>query len=120
MFCLNDSNRFFLYPYPTDMRKSFYTLSGIVKNIMNMDIQNGDAFIFINRSLTSMKILHAEYGGLVIYSMKLEQGSLEVPTIDAKSSATSLGVTWSDLVLMVQGISRKSCQQKTRWRAQKR
>ena len=30
MFSLNDSNRFFLYPHPTDMRKSFYTLSGIL------------------------------------------------------------------------------------------
>ena len=28
MFSLNESNRYYLYPYPTDMRKSFYTLSG--------------------------------------------------------------------------------------------
>ncbi len=31
MFCLSDSDTFYLYPYPTDMRKSFYTLSGIVQ-----------------------------------------------------------------------------------------
>lgn len=30
MFSLTASDRFYLYPYPTDMRKSFYTLSGIV------------------------------------------------------------------------------------------
>ena len=34
MFSLNESNRYYLYPYPTDMRKSFYTLSGIVTNQM--------------------------------------------------------------------------------------
>ena len=71
MFNLNDSNRFFLYPYPTDMRKSFYSLSGIVTNLMGMNVQDGDAYIFINKSLTGLKILHAEYGGLVIYNMKL-------------------------------------------------
>jgi transposase len=32
MFSLTASDRFYLYPYPTDMRKSFYTLSGIVTN----------------------------------------------------------------------------------------
>ena len=72
MFCLSDSDRFFLYPYPTDMRKSFYSLSGIVTEKMGKDVQEGDAFIFINKSLTNMKILHAEYGGLVIYNMRLE------------------------------------------------
>lgn len=34
MFSLNDSDRYYFYPHPTDMRKSFYALSGIVKNAM--------------------------------------------------------------------------------------
>ena len=58
------------------MRKSFYSLSGIVTNEMKRDVQDGEAFIFVNRSLTSMKILHAEYGGLVIYNLKLEKGCI--------------------------------------------
>lgn len=31
-----------------------------------------------------MKILHMEYGGLVIYHMKLEQGYFHVPSIDTE------------------------------------
>ena len=31
MFNLNDSMCYYLYSYPMDMRKSFYTLSGAVK-----------------------------------------------------------------------------------------
>ena len=120
MFCLNDSNRFFLYPYPTDMRKSFYSLGGIVKNEMGMQVQDGDAFVFINRSLTSMKILHAEYGGLVIYNMKLERGALELPGIDTESTSASHGIQWSELMMMVQGISQKSCKKTTRWEPQKK
>lgn len=46
MFNLNDSMRYYLYPYPTDMRKSFYTLSGVVKDLMGQDVRNGDVFIF--------------------------------------------------------------------------
>lgn len=36
----------------------------------------GDAFIFVNRSLTRMKILYIEFDGLVIYNIKLEQGRI--------------------------------------------
>ena len=34
MFCLSKSDTLYLYPYPTDMRKSIYSLSGIVTNEM--------------------------------------------------------------------------------------
>lgn len=63
MFSLNESNRYYLYPYPTDMRKSFYTLSGLVTDQMGKNVRDGDAFIFISRNCASMKILHMEYGG---------------------------------------------------------
>lgn len=63
---------YYLYSQPTDMRSSFYTLSGMVTNLMGHNVQDGDVYIFINCSCISMKILHMEYGGLVIYQMKLE------------------------------------------------
>lgn len=115
MFCLNDSNQFYLYPYPTDMRKSFYSLSGIVTNQMNLRVQDGAAFIFINKSLTGMKILHAEYGGLVIYNMKLERGTIQLPDLDPDNNATSKDVLWSDLMMMVQGSSPAEMKRSTRW-----
>lgn len=51
MFNLNDSMRYYLYPYPIDMRKSFYTLSGVVKDLMGHDVRNGDVFIFLTSSM---------------------------------------------------------------------
>jgi transposase len=118
MFSLNDSNRYFLYPHPTDMRKSFYSLSGIVKNEMGKDIQDGDVFIFINRSLSSLKILHLEYGGLVIYHMKLERGCLHLPEFDMDEERTELGMNWAELMLMVQGIDPKKVKRSPRWIAE--
>jgi len=66
MFHLQNSLRYFLYPLPVDMHKSFYTLSGIVTSTMNQNISDGGVFIFMDRNQNVMKILHMEYAGLVI------------------------------------------------------
>ena len=115
MFSLNDTNRFFLYPHPTDMRKNFYTLSGIVTNQMGMNIQDGDAFIFINRNCTSMKILHVECGGLVIYHLKLEQGFIHLPDMSVWDGKSSIPTAWTDLVMMVEGIYPDTYKRAKRW-----
>ena len=82
MFNLNASMRYWLYAFPTDMRKGFYTLSGLVTEGMGQDVRSGDVFIFLNRHCTSMKALHMEHGGLVIYYMKLEKGNFALPPLD--------------------------------------
>lgn len=113
MFNLNDSMRYYLYPYPTDMRKSFYTLSGVVKDLMGQDVRNGDVFIFIGRTCSSMKILHMECGGLVIYHLRLEEGRFKLPVFDEQTHTYK--TTWQDLMLMVQGIDMGNCTRKKRW-----
>ena len=102
------------------MRKSFYSLSGIVQNEMRQDIQQGDAFIFVNRSLTSMKILHMEFGGLVIYNMKLEQGRIQLPDMELANSAVSRATQWSELVMMTHGLSKSEVRHHPRWIPQKK
>jgi transposase len=102
MFNLNESMNYYLCPLPTDMRKSFYTLSGVVTDYMQQNVKDGDVFIFINRTCTSMKILHMEYGGLVIYHKKLEAGTFKLPLYDEESHVFRM--TWQSLMLMVQGI----------------
>lgn len=53
MFSLDDSMRYWLFTEPTDMRKSFHMLSGIVNNRMSADLRNGDVFIFVNKMTIS-------------------------------------------------------------------
>jgi len=105
--------RYYLYSYPTDMRRSFYTLSGMVTNQMGRDVQDGDVYIFINRSCTSMKILHLECGGLVIYHMKLESGSFKLPVFDQNTN--TFQTCWQELLMMVQGITMDGKKNKKRW-----
>ena len=106
MFHLHRSLKYYLYPLPVDMRKSFYTLSGIVTNAMNRDVRSGDVFIFVNRHQTIMKILHMEYAGLVIYHKKLESGRFSLPRFDEHT--TSLTIGWHDLMVMVESVKIRS------------
>ena len=94
--------RYYLCPGATDMRKSFYTLSGVVSNQMKQDVRSGDVFIFLNKNRTTIKLLHAERGGLVLYIKKLEQGSFPIPKYD--ENTRSFPMSWRDLMLMVEGI----------------
>jgi len=103
MFCLTSAMQYYLYSYPTDMRRSFYTLSGMVTNLMGRNVQDGDVYIFINRPCTSMKILHMECGGLVIYHMKLESGCFKLPVFDQNTH--TFQTSWQDLMMIVQGAS---------------
>ncbi|WP_417188937.1 IS66 family insertion sequence element accessory protein TnpB [Bacteroides sp.] len=103
MFCLNDTMRYFLCPGKTDMRKGMNSLCGVIHDKMGYDVRLGDVFIFINRQRTTMKLLHAEDGGLVLYIKRLEEGTFRLPEYDQKSKSYSM--QWRDLVMMVEGIN---------------
>lgn len=110
MFSLSDSVRYWLYTEPTDMRKSYDTLSGIVTDRMCGRLLSGDAFVFLNRRRNLIKILRWEPGGLVLYSKRLEEGTFRRPPASGSpgSSAESSGMEWRDLVVMVEGIRERS------------
>ena len=111
MFHLHQNLDYYLYPYPVDMRKSFYTLGGIVISGMRRDVRSGGVFIFINRQQNIMKILHMEYAGMVIYHKKLESGRFKFPGYDATSH--SMTIKWSDLLLIVQSVKPRKQKQKS-------
>jgi len=94
--------RYFLCPGQTDMRKGMNSLCGVVQNQMGYDVRMGDVFIFISRSRTTIKLLHAEDGGLVLYMKRLEEGTFRLPAYDPESR--SFPMEWRDLVMMVEGI----------------
>ncbi len=93
--------RYFLCPGKTDMRKGMNSLCGVVQNQMGYNVCKGDCFIFINKARTTMKILHAEDGGLVLYIKRLEEGTFRLPLYDEQSR--SYPMSWTDLVMMVEG-----------------
>ena len=95
--------RYFLCPGKTDMRKGINSLCGVVPDRMGHDVRLSDVFIFINRCRSTMKLLHAEDGGMVLYVKRLEEGTFRLPAYDSRSR--SYPMEWRDLVMMVEGIS---------------
>lgn len=81
------------------MRKNMDGLSGLVSNELGRNPTSGEVFVFLNRRRTHMKLLHWEPGGFVLYYKRLESGTFPLP-----KNAPMLQLSWSDLVLMVQGI----------------
>lgn len=103
MFSLNDSMRYMYYTQPTDMRKSYNTLSGIVTDVLGCDPCDGSVYIFMNRARNRIKLLHWGPGGMVIYSKLLEAGTFGQPTMSSKDELAGT-IEWRDLVLIVEGI----------------
>ena len=103
MFSLGREMRYWLYSEPTDMRKSFHTLCGLVRNKIGGDPMNGDVYIFVNKRRNRIKLLHYETGGMVIYAKMLDRGTLGMPIPGSKDVVTS-SIKWEDLLKMVEGI----------------
>ena len=108
-------------PVKMSGKSTVYSARNTSGKAMKRDVQDGEAFIFVNRALTSMKILHAEYGGLVIYNLKLEKGCISLPDmqLDDDDSPPHRLTRWQELVLMTQGINPLEVKRSPRWLPQK-
>jgi len=93
---------YYLYRKPTDMRKSFNGLGGLVNNEMGKDLLKGDGFIFINKRRTLIKILVWDRTGYVIYYKKLSSGTLELPEWNETTASQSIDLP--TLLMMLEGV----------------
>lgn len=115
MFSLTSSNRFFLYQEPTDMRKGFDSLSGLVRSEMKSNPMDSSVYVFLNKKRNLIKLLHWEYGGFTLYYKRLEKGVFERPI-----SAKGHEISWSSLMLAVEGIKLENIRKKTRYNLPKK
>lgn len=94
------------------MRKGFDGLSGVVRQGLKKDPLSGDAFIFLNRRRTQVKLLLWERDGFSVYHKRLERGTYELP-LSVQGDAVELRS--DELMLILQGISLKSVQRRERF-----
>lgn len=114
MLSLQDNRRFFLYPVPSDMRKSFDRLGGLVKQQMNLSLLSGDVFIFINKRRNQIKLLSWDKDGFCIYHKRLQKGTFELP--QPAPHATSILLTALQLRFILEGIQLQSIQHRPRFK----
>jgi len=117
LILLGDHRSYHLYRKETDMRKGFNLLCGIITNELGRHVTKGDAFIFINKLRTHLKMLVYEQGGFTIFYRRLEKGAFEVPAFDL--DARSMQLTSNQLHFILQGISLKEIKYRKRYQHKK-
>ena len=112
MFGLNENMHYYLSTSQVDMRNGINGLSKIVRQEMGLAPLGGGIFVFFSRNRQSVKILRWDRDGFVLYHHRLEQGTIEKPTINMSTGRTEL--PWRTFSLIMQGISTKSVKYRKR------
>lgn len=113
MFALTTGYCYYLYREPTDMRKSFRGLSGLIRGQLRRDPISGEVFIFVNRRRDTVKMLRFDENGFIIYHKRLEKGTFQLPEFDPLKNTCTMN--WTELVMMVQGVAAKKVYQRPRY-----
>jgi transposase len=113
MISLPHAVRVFLHTPPTDLRKGFDALSGLVSTAFTQDPTSGHLFLFVNRCRDRLKILYWDRDGLAIWYKRLETGSFQLPTVS--HDAVSIEMSSTQLSLILSGIDIHSARQRKRY-----
>jgi transposase len=111
--------RVFFCTKPTDMRKGFDGLFGMVHEFLDQDPLSGHLFLFLNRRRDRIKILFWEPDGAVIFYKRLEVGTFQrldpAAGADRRSGQAGLELTATDLVLLLSGIDLTTARRRKRY-----
>lgn len=114
MIAFGPSHRYYLYREPTDMRKSFDGLSGLVRSKVGRDPLSGDVFIFLNRRRTHVKLLVWDRSGFVLYYKRLEEGTFDLP--ESERAMDDRPISWDQLIMMLEGVVMEKVRYRKRYR----
>lgn len=98
--------RIFLARAVTDMRRSFDTLAGMVSSQLGQDPLSGDAFVFVGRKRTTLKVLLWSEGGFWLCSRRLARGTFALPSpAEARDATGAIALDAAQWALLLAGIT---------------
>jgi transposase len=106
MLSLSHCQRIYLARAPADMRKGFNGLSALVRDRLGKDPLSGDAFVFIGRRHSMIKILLWDISGFWLATKRLERGTFAVRgrvTADRDASG-SHALSVAEMMNLLEGI----------------
>lgn len=77
------ATRIYLACGPTDMRKGFNGLEGLVRERLQCDPASGHIFLFANRRRDRLKLIFFDGSGLWVCAKRMEGGRLRWPEAEA-------------------------------------
>ena len=113
------SVRIYLCTRPTDMRKSFDGLQGMVVEFLGQDPLSGHLFLFLNRRRDRVKLLWWDRDGLAIFYKRLEAGTFQeldpAACTGARSGEAGIELTTTELALLLSGVDLTSARRRKRY-----
>ena len=113
MLSLAHTTRIYMHVPPTDLRKSFDGLTGLVRSAFAQDPREGSWFVFFNRRRDRVKLLWWDEDGYVLWYKRLERGSFEM--LKSRGEAATLELDATQLTLLLRGITLSSVQRRKRF-----
>ena len=113
MFALTGQIKVFVCQSPTDMRKGFDGLSGLITNELEQNPLSGALFVFRNRRRDRLKLLYWDQDGYALWYKRLESGTFEFPKARDDEACTS--ISHHDLSLLLGGIDLRSVRRRKRY-----
>lgn len=113
LFGLEEATKVFLYAQPTDMRKGFDGLYGLVLECLELDPRCGYLFVFLNSQRKCIKVLHWNNDGLALFYKRLERGTFKRPT--ARVNAPNSELTKEELFMILRGIDFEKTKKRKRY-----
>ncbi len=105
--------RILLHARPTDMRKSFDGLCGLVRGVLAADPTDGSLFLFVNRRGDRLKALWWDHDGLALFYKRLESGTFEMLRPEGESAVVELDA--AELAMLLSGVSLASVKRRKRY-----
>lgn len=113
MLSLSSAVRIYLFAGPTDMRKGFDGLSGLVRSA-GLDVFSGHLFVFVSSRSDRCKVLTWERGGFVLWYKRLERGQFRRPVVVSGTNA-QVTLDADQLALLLAGIDARGVRRSPRW-----
>jgi len=92
------------------MRKSFDTLAGVVRQVIEEEPLSGHLFVFCNRRRDRLKILLWESSGFWLFAKRLERGTFAWPDGPGRKCE----YTAAELMLLLGGLDVRQARRR-RW-----
>jgi transposase len=110
MIGLPTSVKILLFTDPTDMRKGFDGLGGLVKAVGG-DVYSGHLFVFLSRRRDRAKVLTFQKGGFVLWYKRLERGRFKPVT----TNGDQVELDATQLAMLLDGIDLRRVKRPAHW-----
>jgi len=108
------SGRIFVATEAADLRKSYDGLAAIVEGTFRHSLYAGDAFVFVNRRATQVRVLYWERDGYCIWMKRLEAGTFRRAA--AADGQALIEVDIAELMMLLEGIDAPVTKRRKRYR----